>query len=74
MVSKAVLGIPRSGNIGLTLTDGLSDEVAFSMGRIAARTLSEQDGPVTVLLQCGTIIVIGRNTLRGKLTIGRLRM
>jgi hypothetical protein len=72
MFGQATLDIPRSGTIGPSHTDGLSDKQAMIMGCCAAWTLSEQDGDVTVSLECGKIIVIGYDTLRGRLTIGHL--
>lgn len=72
MYGTATLDIPSSGDMGHSRTEGLSDELAMIMGRIAARTLSEQDGFVTVCLECGTTVVIGHDTIRDVLTIGRL--
>ena len=72
MFGKATLEIPASGSIGPSRTCGLSDKLAMTMGRIAARTLSEQDGFVTVTLESGSVRVIGHDTLLGKVTIGRL--
>lgn len=72
MFGTATLEIPQSGNIGPSRTDGLSDDLAMCIGRIAAGTLSEQDGFVTVSLESGIVEVIGHDTLTGELTIGRL--
>ncbi len=70
MFGKATLDIPASGNIGPSRTDGLSDELAMVLGRSAARTLSEQDGYVTVSLESGETKVIGYCT--DTVTIGHL--
>lgn len=72
MFGKATLDIPKVGDIGPTHMDGLSDALAMTMGRAAAWTLSEQDGFVTVTLESGSVRVIGHDTCRHKLTIGRL--
>lgn len=56
MFGKATLEIPASGVIGPTRTEGLSDELAMIFGRIAARTLSEHDGPVIMSLENGHVI------------------
>lgn len=58
MYGKATLDIPASDTIGPSHTEGLSDELAMIFGRIAARTLSEQDGFVTVSLESGEIKII----------------
>lgn len=73
MFGQATLEIPRSGAIGPSRTDGLSDHLAMTMGRAAAWTLSEQDGFIIVTLESGSVRVIGHDTLHGRLTIGRLR-
>lgn len=54
MYGKATLDIPASGVIGPSRTEGLSDELAMTIGRTAARTLSEPDGFVTVTLENGS--------------------
>lgn len=72
MFGQATLEIPRSGNIGPSRTDGLSDEMAMLLGRAAARTLLEQDGLVVVTLSDGTLKTIGYDTLMDKMIIGRL--
>ena len=72
MFGKATLDIPASGTIGPSHTEGLSDELAMGIGRIAAKTLSEQDGYITVSLESGEVKVIGHDALYGKITIGRL--
>lgn len=73
MLGKAKLDIPASGEFGPIHNEGLSDELAMIFGRIAARTLSEEDGFVTVTLESGDVKVIGHNTITGLLTIGLLR-
>ena len=72
MFGTATLEIPKIENIGPLRTEGLSDELAMSFGRIAARMLSEDDGFVTVTLESGTVRVIGNDTIANVLTIGRL--
>lgn len=71
MVGTATLEIPASGTIGPSRTEGLSDEMAMASGRLAARTLSDQDGFVTVSLESGEVKVIGYDSIRDTLTIGR---
>ena len=70
MYGKAILEIPQSGNIRPSRTEGLSDELAMINGRMAARTLSEHEGCVTVSLESGMVNVIGYDTLTDTLTIG----
>lgn len=72
MFGKATLDIPASGVIGPSHTDGLSDELAMTIGRAAAWTLSEQDGFVIVTLGSGKTKVIGQDEAHGSLIIGRL--
>lgn len=72
MFGQATLDIPESEAIGRSHTEGLSDALAMTMGRTAAWTLSEQDGFVTVTLESGSVRVIGHDTVRHRLTIGRL--
>jgi hypothetical protein len=55
MFGKAILEIPQSGDIRPSRTEGLSDALAMRMGRIAAETLSEHDGPVVVWLEDGRV-------------------
>lgn len=71
MYGKATLDIPASDTIGPSHTECLSDELAMVLGRIAARTLSEQDDFVTVSLESGEVKVIGYDTVYDTLTIGR---
>ncbi len=59
MFGTATLDIPRSGVIGPSRTEGLSDKMAIAIGRAAAWTLSERDDRVTVSLESGQIMVIG---------------
>ncbi len=72
MFGRATLEIPQAGDIGPSRTIGLSDELAMTMGRTAAWTLSEQDGFVTVRLESGKVKVIGHDTVHNKLVFGRL--
>lgn len=72
MFGQATLDIPSSGDIGPSHTIGLSDELAITIGRTAARTLSEQDGYVTVRLESGETILIGHDTIYDQVVIGRL--
>jgi hypothetical protein len=72
MKLSATLEIPASGAIGPSRTEGLPDELALVMGLTAAWSLSEDDGDVIVTLSDGDTRVISPNTLRGKLSIGRL--
>lgn len=72
MFDKATLEVPASGNIGPSTTKGLSDEMAMGYGMLFARTLSDHDGFVKVTLESGSVRVIGHDTLRDKVTIGRL--
>jgi len=72
MFGKAKIEIPRSGNIGPSQLDGISDVMALGMGRIAAMTLSEQDGYVVVTLSNTQVKVIGHDTTTGEIVIGRL--
>jgi len=73
MYGKAKLEIPKIENIGPSVTEGLSDELAMSYGRIAARMLSEEEGYVTVTLESGETRVIGNDTLENQLVIGHVR-
>jgi hypothetical protein len=70
MFGNATVSIPDDGVIGPSLTDGLSDELAVSIGRIAALTLSEPNTFVTVTLECKAVIVIGHDENTGSLIIG----
>lgn len=58
MFGNATLEIPASGVIGPTRVDGLSDELAMTIGRVAAMTLSEQDGHITVSLESGEQVTL----------------
>lgn len=71
MFGQATIDIPASGTIGRSVTDGLSDELAMVLGLTAANTLSEQDGFVVVTLSDGTKRVIGYDTVKGTMVIGR---
>lgn len=70
MFGNATLEIPRTGTIGPSRTEGLSDTLAMIIGRTAAWMLSEGDGYVIVTLESGEVRVIGHDTLTNKLTIG----
>ncbi len=72
MFGTAILDIPRSGVIGPSRTEGLSDALAMSIGRTAAYTLSDQNDRVTVSLESGDILVIGYDAVRHELFIGGL--
>jgi hypothetical protein len=58
MFGNATLSIPANGVIGPSKTDGLSDQLAMVMGRLAAQTLSEPDAFVTVTLESSEVVVI----------------
>jgi ribosomal protein L2 len=73
MYGKAKLEIPKMGDIGPSATEGLSDALAMSFGRIAARMLSEEEGFVIVTLESGAMRVIGNDTLENQLVIGHVR-
>lgn len=70
MFGNATIEIPASGHIGPSQTDGLSDELAIAIGRLAARTLSEPDTFVTVTLENGTVTIIGHNDVDNTVVIG----
>lgn len=72
MFGTATLDIPRNGTIGRSRTVGLSDEMAMTIGRTAAYTLSDQNDRVTVSLESGDIVVIGYDAVRHRLFIGGL--
>lgn len=59
MYGKAILNIPASGSIGPSRTEGLSDDMAVSFGRIAALTLLDTDGRVKVTLSTGSVLYLG---------------
>lgn len=67
---NATIEIPASGHIGPSKTNGLSDELAITIGRLAARTLSEPNAFVTVTLENGTITIIGHNDVDNTVVIG----
>ncbi len=71
-MGRATIRVPATDNDGEIFADGLSDQMAMSYGTVFARTLSEQDGFVTVILSSGSVRVIGHDTARGELRIGRL--
>lgn len=72
LFGRATITVPKCGPCPESTHDGLSDEQAMSFGTLAAKTLSEQDGFVTVTLESGDKRVIGHDTLTGELMIGRL--
>ncbi len=72
MFGTATLDIPGCGVIEPSYTTGLSDELAMTIGRIAAMTLSELDGLVMVKLSDGEVKVIGYDTVTDKIVIRRL--
>jgi hypothetical protein len=69
MFGNATLTIPENGVIGPTHVEGLSDELAITIGRIAAMTLS--DAFITVTLECGILVVIGCDEFTGEIVIRR---
>lgn len=72
MFGKATIQIPQSGHIGRSVTRGLSDELALSIGRTAARTLEISDGFVIVTKESGDIMVIGNDPDNNDVVIGHL--
>lgn len=63
---QATITIPKSGPFPETTHDGLSDDLALSLGRQAAHTLS--DGEVVIVLTTGEVLTIGREEATGHLT------
>lgn len=59
MFGKATLELPRTHELGPYETDGLSDALALSFGRIAAMTLSDKESSIKVTLENGTVLLIG---------------
>ena len=72
MFGKATLDIPASGDIGPSQTEGLSDDMAVSFGRIAALTLSDEDDCVKVTLASGEVRLMGHDTVHHAIVTGRL--
>lgn len=72
IMGLAKMIVPATDNFKEIVETGLSDQMAISYGRLFARTLSEQDGFITVILESGAVIVIGLDSINGALTIGRL--
>jgi len=68
----ATITIPQCGPCPESTHEKLSDELAMTFARRAARTLSEHDGFVTVVLESGATRVIGHDTLNGAVIIGHL--
>jgi ribosomal protein L2 len=71
-MGRATIRVPATDNCKEVFETGLSDQMAMSYGTAFAQTLSEPDGYVTVTLSSGSVRVIGHDTLRGRITIGRL--
>ncbi len=72
-MGHATIRVPGTdNNNGEIFCEGLSDHIAMSYGRLFATTLSDEDGFVTVTLTSGSVRIIGLDTARGKLRIGRL--
>jgi hypothetical protein len=67
MNTQATITIPECGPFPESTHDGLSDDIALSLGRQAAHTLSD-GAEVRVLLTTGEMIVIGRDGDSGHLT------
>lgn len=72
IMGLAKMIVPATDNFKEIVETGLSDQMAISYGRLFARTLSEQDGFITIILESGVVIVIGLDSINGTLTIGRL--
>lgn len=72
MYGKATLQLPKTGTIGPSTTEGLSDEMAMSYGTLFARTLSDDDGFAIVTLSDGTRQLIGLDDLSGEIIIGHV--
>lgn len=72
MFGNATLEIPQVGDIGPSRTEGLSDALALTMGRIAAWTLRDRDGFVIVTFASGEGVTIGYDEIEGGLVCGRL--
>lgn len=70
---NATITIPKCGPFPESTHDGLSDELAMSFGRRAAKTLSDDDGFVTVRLSTGKHLVIGHADDNGNMVIGRVQ-
>ena len=70
MFGNATVSIPDDGVIGPSETGGLSDDLAMSIGRIAALTLSEPNTFVTVTLECRAVVIIGHNENTNDIIIG----
>ena len=71
-MGRATICVPKTDNAAEIFCEGLSDHVALSYGRLFAAALSDEDGFVTVTLTSGSVRVIGLDTARGELRIGRL--
>jgi hypothetical protein len=70
MFGKATLDVPATSEGDAIRVQGLSDQVAISYGKLFARTLSEQDGFVTVVLESGVTRIIGHDTINETLVMG----
>ncbi len=72
MFGHATITIPKCGPCPESTHEGLSDEEAMSVGRAAARTLSDDDGFVVVVLESGLRRLIGYDTANNAVIIGHL--
>ncbi len=72
MFGKATIQLPQSGHIGRSVTRGLSDELALTIGRAAARTLAISDGFVIVTKESGDIVVIGNDPDNNDVVMGHI--
>ncbi|KKN98812.1 hypothetical protein LCGC14_0140530 [marine sediment metagenome] len=63
----ATITIPKNGPFPELTYTMFSDVMAMSYGRLAALTLSDGDGSVTIRLSTGEIVAIGRDSLTGEL-------
>ena len=72
MYGHATITIPKCGPCPESRHEGLSDALAMSFGRLAARTLPDQDGFVVVVLESGVRRLIGHDSSRGAVIIGHL--
>ncbi len=70
MVGKAVLEIPRRGNIGPDRIEGFSDVLAMSYGTLFASTFSKPEEFVRVTLSDGKVKTIGPGAAIGTVIIG----
>ena len=71
MCEIATIEIPSSGDIGPSRHEGLSADLALVLGRLAAQTLSDEDGRVMITYSDGRVKLIGRDTADDVLVMGR---